>query len=147
MVAQKKERKKDRKKERTARVENRNQEKLLTGKTRRRGCSVLLFFAGLILIHLSLVSLTTLKCCQLLRGGQCRGGEARQCKQKKTELLCSICSAFSFQAFPIVCVCVLSGKSALSYAAIFFISSISYNILCNIVALQRAHKNEMNCEK
>lgn len=67
------ERKKKRKNERTARVENRNQEKLLTGKTRRRGCSVLLFFAGLILIHLSLVSPTTLKCCQLPRGWTVRG--------------------------------------------------------------------------
>lgn len=39
-------------------------------------CSVLLlFFAGLILIHLSLVSPTTLKCCQLLRGGARGKGE------------------------------------------------------------------------
>lgn len=86
--------------------------------------------------------------------------EGGECKQK-TELLCSICSAFSFslasflstvlfEAFPILCVCVCVcalGEKRLKLCCHFFISSISHNILCNNVALQRAQKNEMNCEK
>lgn len=107
-------------------------------------CSVLLlFFAGLILIHLSLVSPTTLKCCQLLRGnarGRWRGRRGNVNKKP------NYCAAFA-QRFLFRRSQFFLGEKRLKLCCHFFISSISYNILCNNVALQRAHKNEMNCEK
>lgn len=107
-------------------------------------CSVLLlFFAGLILIHLSLVSPTTLKCCQLLRGnarGRWRGRRGNVNKKP------NYCAAFA-QHFLFRRSQFFLGEKRLKLCCHFFISSISYNILCNNVALQRAHKNEMNCEK
>lgn len=95
----------------------------------------------------------TLKCCR------------SKCKQK-TKLFCSICSpgysffffyilSFYFLFKALLIFCVFLCESALSYAAIFFVSllqlsqlsSILSNIFCNNVTAQRTPLNEMNCEK
>lgn len=106
-------------------------------------CSVLLlFFAGLILIHLSLVSPTTLKCCQLLRRSPGGRTGRRGNVNKKPNYCAAFAQRFLFRRSQFFLV-----EKRLKLCCHFFISSISYNILCNNVALQRAHKNEMNCEK